>query len=205
MMWKLMLAVAMAAGAAAADPVSDVMTAAEKAFDRMPVLAVVETIAGECGATDAVNREVAYCTTSNTIFVTQQTTAHPAAPYMVAHLLGHAVQVQHGIADIALREILRRRPEEDVLRGYVAGQVDCIAGFLYAKAGLPRASLVPWFEAEPFTGTHWGRNPLSVGPQVSVRIDVRDYWFGQGQQADSLAACAVGEFGANLLLDAYRG
>ena len=193
------------AGSAAADPVTDVMATAQAGFDRMPTLQEVPQISGTCGANDAVNQDIAYCTTSNAILISSVARARPESAYLVAHLLGHAIQVQHGIADIALREILRRPSEEATLRSYVAGQVDCIAGFLYAQAGLPPASLTTWFADEPFTGTHWGRNPLRVGPQVAVGLAARDNWFQTGQNAETLRACTVGEFGAELLLDAYRG
>jgi len=193
------------AGSASANPVSDVMAAAQAGFDRMPSLSVVPEISGTCGATDAVNRQVAYCTTTNQILVAEDTNSTPQTAYMVAHLLGHAVQVQHGVADIALREIRRRPAEESTLRSYVAGQVDCIAGFLFAQADLRRASLTTWFADEPFTGSHWGRTPLSLGPKVAIGLGNRDRWFQTGQDAATLKACAVGEFGADLLLDAYKG
>jgi len=182
-----------------------VSATAQSDFAQMPQVRVVSQIAGECGADTAVNQMVAYCTTQNAILVSRDTAAGPEAAYMVAHLYGHAVQVQHGVADIALREILRRRAEEPKLRGYVASQVDCIAGFLLGRAGLPAPNLNQWFAAEPFTGTHWGRAPLSVGPQVSIGLDQRQAWVQRGYVAQDLSACAAGEFGAELLLRAFRG
>lgn len=193
------------ASTAAADPVEDVMAAARASFDRMPSLQIVAQIAGACGADLRVNQSVAYCTSENKVFLSEAAAATPQAPYLVAHVLGHAVQVQHGIADIALREITKRRNEEAKLRGFVAAQVDCIAGFLFAKADLPAASLTDWFPNEPFTGTHWGRNPLRIGPQVSTGLRARDTWFQRGQTAADLGSCAAGEFEAALLLEAYNG
>ena len=58
-----------AAGMAQAAPVDAVAQAAKDAFARMPEVIVVDRIAGECGATDAVDPRVAYCTTANQILV----------------------------------------------------------------------------------------------------------------------------------------
>jgi hypothetical protein len=88
--------------AAAADPVAQVEAAAQAAFDRMPSVRRVDQIAGRCGADDSVNAVVAYCTTTNQILLARGAVASPQTPYMLAHVYGHAVQVQHGVADIAL-------------------------------------------------------------------------------------------------------
>lgn len=205
MLKRILVGLLLAGQTAVAAPVDQVMAAAQASFARMPDLQIVASIAGTCGADSAVNQDVAYCTSDNTIFLSQSAAQTPQAPYLVAHVLGHAVQVQHGIADIALREITQRRAEEATLRGYVAAQVDCVAGFLYAKAGLAPVELSAWFTQEPFTGTHWGRNPLRIGPQVSIGLAQRDMWFLRGQDANDLGACAAGEFGAELLLQAYKG
>lgn len=198
-------AMMMASSGLWADTVEDVMQTAHQVFDRMPRLAYVDHIAGRCGADLSVNDRVVYCTTLNLVFVDRATAAQPEIPYLVAHALGHAVQVQHGVADVALREILSRPDEETALRTMVESQVDCIAGFLYARAGLAPASLTDWFAAPPLAGPHWGRDPLRLGPQVLVDLPTRQTWFQTGQGADSLAACAVGEFAADLLLLAYQG
>lgn len=188
-----------------ADPVNDVMAAARASFDGMPRLERVEIIAGACGADVHVNQDVAYCTTRNVVFISDAAALRPEAPYLVAHVLGHAVQVRHGIADVALAAIRARREDEPTLRGYVASQVDCVAGFLMARAGQTGASLPDWFAAEPFTDSHWGRDPLRVGPQVAIGMDRRTAWFERGQTAATLQDCAAGEFGAELLLRAYKG
>lgn len=188
---------------AQADPVADVAQAAADAFDGMPRVVTVEEISGECGADKSVNSQVAYCTTRNVIFVSQDARDLPQAPYLVAHAYGHAVQVRHGVADFALAQIRSRRDEEDMLRGLVARQVDCIAGFLVARAGITEVSLVDWYTEEPFAGVHWGRDPLRVGPDVSIGLAARDEWFLLGQGAD-LANCAPGEFTSELLLAALR-
>lgn len=191
----------MLAGRAVADPAADVEAAARAAFAQMPPVMRVDQIAGRCGATDAVNDQVAYCTTRNVVFLTDAAAALPGAPYLVGHAYGHAVQVRHGVADFALAQIRARRSEEAMLRSLVELQVDCIAGFLMARAGLPQARLADWMTEEPFDGIHWGRDPLRIGPTVSVGLTARDSWFQRGQEGD-LSACAPGEFAADLLLEA---
>jgi predicted metalloprotease len=201
MRWLMGLLVFATAGHA--DLVSDVEQAAATAFRGMPRVVTVKTILGECGADAQVNDQVAYCTSRNVIFVSEEARDLPASAYMVAHLYGHAVQVRHGIADFALEQIRRRRDEEEMLRGLVARQVDCISGFLVARAGMTEVSLTDWFAEEPFAGTHWGRDPLRIGPQVSIGLGARDKWFQLGQGGD-LAACAPGEFTSELLMTALR-
>lgn len=191
------------AGTLQADPVVDVADAARAAFDRMPDVVVVDQIAGVCGADDTVNAQIAYCTTSQRILLASDAYGAPEAAYLVAHSYGHAVQVQHGVADFALRQIRTRRTEEVMLRGLVERQVDCIAGFLMARAGLQQTDLATLFDADPFAGAHWGRNPLRLGPEVSVELSARAEWFAIGQSGD-LAACAPGEFASDLLVAALR-
>lgn len=188
---------------AVADPVDDVARAAHAAFDGMPSVARVETIDGNCGADGAVNDQVVYCTSQNRIFVTPAAARLPQAAYLVGHAFGHAVQVQHGVADAALAQIRSRRDEEQMLRGLVERQVDCLAGFLMARAGLSPSSLTDWFGRDPLADAHWGRDPLRIGPRVSVMLDARNDGFQRGQGGD-LTACAAGEFGAELLLDALK-
>ncbi|MDP5359673.1 MAG: hypothetical protein NWR52_05955 [Paracoccaceae bacterium] len=197
------MAILLWTGSLQADPVAEVMTAAQAAFARMPSVVPVARIEGRCGADATVNSQVAYCTTSNEILIADAAYDLPHAPYLVAHAYGHAVQVQHGVADFALREIRNRRSEEIMLRGLVERQVDCIAGFLMARAGLPAAALTDWFDDDPFAGAHWGRNPLHAAPQVGIGLDARAEWVARGQTVD-LSACAPGEFTAGLLLEAVR-
>jgi predicted metalloprotease len=188
---------------AGADPAAQVAAAAQAAFDRMPVIVRVDQIVGRCGADDSVNAVVAYCTTSNQILLARAAVGAPRTPYMLAHVYGHAVQVQHGVADFALGQIRQRRAEEAMLRGLVTRQVECIAGFLLARAGLSAFDLQDAFADEPFTDSHWGRDPLRVGPEVSIGIVARAEWLARGQQGD-LAACGPGEFTADLLIDALN-
>jgi len=195
--------ICLAAQTAHADPVSQIADAADAAFARMPDVQVVDAISGNCGATDAVDPRVAYCTTRNTVFVSADAYDQPAAPYLVAHAFGHAVQVQHGIADLALREIRNRPEEESMLRGLVERQVDCIAGYLVQRAGVVAPDLTDLFDSDPLTSPHWGRDPLSIGPVVDVNVTDRQTWFAIGAQGN-VAACAPGEFTGLGLVRAVR-
>ncbi|KNG95555.1 hypothetical protein ATO11_02900 [Pseudaestuariivita atlantica] len=191
-----------AAGSAQADPVA-VHDAATRLFPDMPE--VVETAAPDrCGLDQTVSAPMVHCTSDNTILVRPGALSAPDAGYRMAHVLGHAIQVRHGIADIALREIRRRRDEEAALRGLVTRQVECLAGVLFAEAGLPATDLATLYAEEPHTGSHWGRDPLRRGPQVSIGLAPRAEWFSRGQAEGEVAACAVGEIPVAPLIDALR-
>ncbi|PTX55794.1 putative metalloprotease [Litoreibacter ponti] len=197
-------------GAATADelkknnvPQLVVYETADRLFPDMPKVAPVARITEVCGADDSVNPRVAYCTSDNSLYVRAGSALEPREAYEMAHVLGHAVQVRHGVADVALREITQRRDEEDKLRGWVTRQVECIAGFLFHESGLPETDLRALYDEEPMTDGHWGRNPLSIGPKVSIGLEARAEWFLVGQKGD-LSACAVGEFGSELLIEALR-
>ncbi|MEJ8560704.1 hypothetical protein QTO30_05305 [Yoonia sp. GPGPB17] len=202
-MLRWLMIVVLAAQSAGADPVSQVTQAAHLAFDRLPDVRRVDQIAGHCGADETVNQTVAYCTTRNQIFLRRSAQDDPQTPYMLAHAFGHAVQVRHGVADFALAEIRQRRSEEAMLRGLVTRQAECIAGFIVARAEFAPTDLTSLFADEPFTGSHWGRDPLHIGPEVSIGLAPRAEWFAIGQLGD-LAACAPGEFTSDLLLQALN-
>jgi hypothetical protein len=193
------MAVAMMGGQALADT-DAIERAVHLSFDDMPRVERANSVAEVCGAAGQANTDVVFCTSENVVYLRN---AAPQAAYKLAHVMGHAVQVRHGIADIALREIRRRPEEESALRALVTRQVECIAGFLTARAGLPVLDFAV-FEDEPFAGSHWGRNPLRIGPKVSIGLAARAEWFGIGFAGENLAVCAVGEMGAELLLAAYR-
>ena len=192
-----------AIGTGAVADVALVGRAAERSFAAMPQVTFVDQISGQCGADLRVNSQIAYCTSRNEILMTNSAAKTPEAGYLLAHTFGHAVQVQHGVADIALRTIRDNPTLEADLRGYVARQVDCIAGVIYARSGLPKARLAQWRGDDPFDGPHWGRMPLSNGPRMGIGNQARDKWFQTGQNGQ-LSACAVGVFGADLLLRADR-
>ena len=191
------------ASQAHADPVQMIADAAQASFDQMPHVARVAVIAGNCGADATVDPRVAYCTTTNTVLVADTANSLPETPYLVAHAYGHAVQVRHGVADFALAQIRNRRSEETALRRLVELQVDCIAGFLTAQAAVPPVPLTDLFAQDPLNQPHWGRNPLRLGPFVDLAVDDRAMWYETGLKGD-IAACAPGEFSADLLVAARR-
>lgn len=200
---RIAVGLGLLAGPITADPVDDLVGAVNASFGQMPIVQRVDTIEGRCGVDDDVNDVVVYCTSQNRVFLERAAASRPEAAYLVGHVMGHAAQVQHGVADVALRTIRANRDQEQVLRADVTRQVECLAGFFYQRAGLPEAALTDWMTDEPFTGSHWGRDPLRIGPQVSIGLAERSAWFERGQGGD-LAACATGSFGAELLMDASK-
>lgn len=185
-----------------ADPVV-VHATAQALFDRLPDMQETTRFGDVCGMGDNSNPDIGYCTTRNIIFVRPGFGDDPKAGYQMAHVLGHAIQVRHGVADVALREISARRDEEDALRAMVTGQVECVAGVLMARAGVAQFDLAT-LAREPFTDSHWGRDPLDRGPRVSIGTSVRAQWYGTGYSAGDFAACSVGEMSADLIVQALR-
>lgn len=202
---SIVLAV-LSAGSVAADirpPLhKSIEQAAHALFPDMPSIRPVDQIAGLCGADHGVNPIAAYCTSENVILMTQEGTDRAPLAHHLAHMYGHAVQVRHGIADIALREIRRRPDEEAMLRGWVSRQVECIAGAILREADI-FLDISTIYAREPLTGSHWGRNPLAKGPQVAVGLKARAQWLATGYQ-HGVSACAPGEFGSELLVEALR-
>ena len=188
---------------ALADPMA-VHQTADAIFDRMPNVRSVDTIGDHCGAGRRTNPRIGYCTSENTIYVSTNFAARPTAAYEMAHVLGHAIQVQHGVADVAFQAIRSRRSEEGALRGMVTRQVECVAGVLVARTGLAPIDLTSHFNEEPFTDPHWGRRPLSGGPRVTIGIEARADWFTTGYDAADFAACSVGEMSSELIVQAER-
>ncbi len=196
------------ASAAVAESTGDAVPApihatADKLFKDVPPLRRVPRMLGVCGADESVNPFVAYCATQNVILLRDNFMVTPSGAYEQAHVMGHAIQIRHGVADVALREIRARPEEEEKLRGWVTRQVECIAGVIMAKAGFTSFQMEDHYHHEPMTGSHWGRDPLSVGPKVSIGTAARQEWLDIGLKGD-LSACAVGEFGSELLTNALR-
>lgn len=193
---------------ASADPFA-VSRTAQDTFDRMPRVLERRDFLDQCGGagdrdhSHDANPRIRYCTTNNTIYVVQGFGDGPLAAYELGHVFGHAIQVQHGIADIAFREISRRRDEEDALRGMVTRQVECVAGVLTAMAGLAPADLAS-LPAEPFTDSHWGRQPVHNGPRVSIGTGARAEWYNIGYRAQDFAVCTVGEMSSDLIVAAQN-
>ncbi|MCF2870734.1 hypothetical protein L0664_06615 [Octadecabacter sp. G9-8] len=190
------------AGPAMAGPF-DVLNVAHALFDDLPDVQDRTDFDAQCGIGVHSNPHIGYCTTQNLIFVSAGYAGRDIAAYEMAHVLGHAIQVRHGVADVALREISRRRDEEDALRSMVTRQVECIAGVLMATADEPRFDLRTLVQ-EPFTDAHWGRNPLNLGPRVSIGTEARAQWFDIGYGAQDFAACTVEEMSADLIVEALR-
>ena len=183
--------------------VRDVTQIAHKTFPNLPSVRLTSQIGAICRGDGDSSTLTRYCTSDNAIYVAadlaQRVEADMAA-YLVAHQFGHAVQVRHGIADVALARITRDRAREAEYRGWVTRQVECIAGVLLKRAG----ARVPALDAEPFTGSHWGRSPMAGGPRVSIGAGERRSWLQTGHRAGDFKVCAVGEFGAELILRAER-
>lgn len=181
----------------------DVHATAQRLFDDLPDVQERADYTEICGIGARTNPNIAYCTTQNVIFVSESFVDRPQAAYEMAHVLGHAIQVRHGVADVALRAISSRRSEEQALRGMVTRQVECVAGVLMAQAGEAPIALRE-FVSEPFTASHWGRNPLNAGPRVSIGLGARAEWYDIGYNATDFAACSVGEMSSQLIVDALR-
>ncbi|MEO0343088.1 MAG: hypothetical protein AAF198_06590 [Pseudomonadota bacterium] len=182
-----------------ADDVRKVDKAARSLFTEMPQIEEVSDIAAHCGARKPANQSIVYCTRNNTVYIAAMFWDAPQAPYALAHMFGHAAQVRHGIADLALSQIRQRPDEEKQLRGLVERQVHCLAGVYYAKAGLKRTGLLSLYDREPFTEPHWGRGPISAGPAVSIGMEAANEWFQNGQRFKDPLKCSVGELSAERL------
>jgi len=177
---------------------------ANATFARLPTVALVEDMSTTCGADQNSDPLARYCIRDRRIYIGARGRGDMMR-YQLAHIYGHAVQVRHGVADVALRTIRKNRKDEGKLRGMVTRQVDCIAGGLYRRAyGNDGASLRNWFRAEPFTGSHWGGGAISQGPKVTIGLNTRDQWFRKGRDQNDFSACTTQVFGAELLLRAER-
>lgn len=172
-------------------------------FRDMPKVVVVKDTREHCGADRSVSAIGAYCTTENLIYLTDTFPEPDFWAHHLAHLYGHAVQVRHGVADVALRQIRSRPQDEELLRGWVTRQVECIAGVILAQTDLGSDSLTNLYTDEPLTDSHWGRDPLAIGPKVSIGLDARAEWFEIGR-TEGLSSCAPGEVSSELLLKAQR-
>lgn len=173
------------------------VAAAQRSLPQLPVVHIAADIAQVCGG--AAHGPGVYCPSEGLIFVSQDVIGTPQAPYVLGHLYGHAAQVTYGVADIALAAIRADPAREVELRGMVTRQVECVAGVLVARAGLGPLDLNNLFDAEPMTGSHWGRNPVRTGPRVSIGLQARAEWFAIGQVAPTFDACSLGEMSADLI------
>ncbi len=191
------------AGPAAAQSVLDRLTVStEASFPRVPVVRIMDDVSDVCGG--GVTANAVYCTSDNTIYLAPEG-KDGRDVYALAHLYGHGLQVRYGIADLALNAILANREREAELRGMVTRQVECLAGFLVARAGIEPPRIADLFEAEPMTGAHWGRRPVRAGPEVSIGLAARATWFAHGAAATTALDCTVEEVPADLIAAADRG
>ena len=92
-MVRFFLVFLLCGSAAVADAVDKIAATAKARFGSMPDVVTVPEVVGRCGATDEVNQQAVYCTTRNQILIAADARSLPEAPYLVAHLFGHAVQV----------------------------------------------------------------------------------------------------------------
>lgn len=199
----LMVLAALVCHSAIADPIA-VHDTARALFGQIPSVEERVDLNAACGGGRNSNPHIGYCATQNLIFVSEDFSMRPQAPYEMAHVLGHAIQVRHGIADVALRAIRNSRSEEAALRGMVTRQVECVAGVLMALAGLARADLPQLFIGEPFTDAHWGRQPINSGPRITIGLTARAQWYDIGYTARDFEVCSVGEMSSVLIVAALR-
>ena len=199
---KTLFAFALMTGPALAAPI-DVIDTTNALFDDLPSVVEHADFDEECGRGEHSHPAIGFCTSDNTIYVIEGFFERDFASYELAHVYGHAIQVRHGVADVALRAISSRRDEEEALRGMVTRQVECVAGVLMVRAGEPAARLRDLTE-EPFDDAHWGRRPLNSGPQVSIGLEARAEWYDIGYAAQDFSACTVGEMSSNLIVEAER-
>lgn len=193
-------------GPETARAIDAVVAAANRSFPRLPAVRLTTQIRAVCGGGDASDL-ARYCTSQNTIFVAHDLAPRlgpEAAAYVVAHMFGHGIQVRHGVADVALRTIRAEPQNEPALRGMVTRQVECLAGVLLARAGAGRPDLAALFDGEPFTDSHWGHEPVSRGPRVSIGLAPRQDWLDRGYGENDIAACTVERISAEGLVAAER-
>lgn len=183
----------------------DIIATSRMLYDNLPnVDAHVFEFGGFCGEDETASMTGIYCTSTRDIYVPDALRDAHLGPYYLAHLLAHGIFVEHGLADVALAAIQANRADEAYLRGQVTRQIECLAGLLYAKAGLLKTDLRDHLNEEPFTNAHWGRTPVARGPKVSIGLDARADWFLKGQAATRPIDCAVPELPAELLERFYR-
>lgn len=171
----------------------------EAAFPGVPPVTLTADLRAVCGG--EFEGQGAYCPSETRVVLPENIGDNPQGPYILAHLYGHALQVTYGVADVALAAIQSDRAREAELRGMVTRQVECLAGVLLARAGLPRPDLAELYEEEPMTGAHWGRNPVRLGPRVSIGLRARQNWLDAGYAAADPSECTLGDMAADLIAE----
>ncbi len=194
--------------APAASVFEQITSVTDTIFEGLPQIRTRTRLGDVCGGDAGSGPFVRYCTSQNRIYARQSLVedagSEAAAIYMLAHAYGHALQVRHGIADVALARIRSDRPREAEYRGWVTRQVECFAGVLWSLSTTGQGSPAGWFADEPFTGSHWGSDPVSARAQVSIGLEERDLWFRRGRDSADFASCDVAEFSAAPVAEAAR-
>ena len=173
--------------------VAPVIRAANALFPRLPGVTLTTRIDALCGGDDETSEHVRYCTDQNLIFLTRGLVAEVGskdAAFILAHAYGHAVQVRHGVADIALRAITTQRLREVELRRMVESQVACIAGVILDRAFGDDAPDGPG--SQYFANAHWGRAPLASRAKIALDLEEQRRWYQIGRR-QGLSACEVGD------------
>jgi len=199
-MFRLFALLLLASPAFADDRIDRLVAATQAAFPRAPGVEIVADIGAVCGG--GADGAGVFCTSQNRIYLSRAALSGADMPYVLAHLYGHGLQVRYGVADVALAAIRADRGREAELRGMVTRQVECLAGMLLARSGNARPGLSALYGAEPFTGSHWGRQPVRTGPRVSIGIAARQEWLARGHAAAAPGVCSVGEMSAELIVAA---
>lgn len=180
------------------DWLSQLVTRTENSFPDIPPVELTSDVRSVCGG--EFDGQGAYCPSETRIVLAEGVPDDPRGPYIVSHLYGHALQVTYGVADVALAAIQSDRAREAELRGMVTRQVECLAGVLLRRADLPLPDLAALYGEEPMTGAHWGRNPVRLGPQVSIGLRARQEWLANGYSAADPARCSVEEMSSDLIV-----
>ncbi|SMY07360.1 hypothetical protein [Flavimaricola marinus] len=180
-------------------PLDGLIRTATTSFPALPEVRHVPSTIDLCGG--ELDAPGLYCTSEGAIYLAETPHAEQQL-FALAHLYGHGIQVQYGLADIALARILADRSQENEVRRKVTSQVECMAGVLLARAGVQMPPLTELFDEEPMTDAHWGRSPVRRGPAVSIGLALRAEWFGAGYSAGEPSACSVEDLPADLIVAA---
>ncbi len=190
--------------------IRDAVNQANRDFKNLPQVRLSIDVTAICSGDDQTNRLMRYCTSQNTIFVSSflngRVESRDAAGYMIAHMLGHGVQVRNGVADKALAMIRADPDNVAELRGMVERQVECIAGVIYARAGYDPAMRLRDINGgqEVFADKHWGRNPLTAAQIVRIGPEASERWFETGRDAGDYSVCSVGKITYEMLRPALN-
>lgn len=183
-----------------------VVQLANRTFTRMPQVQLTSRLVDLCGGGPEASLYTRYCTDLNTIYFSadlSEKLSGQAISYLIAHQYARAVQVRHGIADIALSRIKAEPANEAALRVQVSAQAACVAGVLLGRAKIEGISASVLAD-DPFGKPHWGHSPISNTALSPITTAERDRWFATGHRAKDFAVCATKDFDARLILRAEQ-